>query len=108
MASRSYKKLVAQHRRDYPHAVTVQNAREWRDKVLDRAHFAATGGLLVQWFEDGEKVYGFKTAEQAAAFKRWVETCGIDWTTDPRDGPATEFKDLPERLATYGPTPRSR
>lgn len=65
----------------------MPNAREWRDKVLDRAHFAATGGLLVHWFEDGEKVYGFKTAEQAAAFKRWVETCGIDWTTDPRGVP---------------------
>ena len=37
MASRSYKKLVAQHRRDCPHTVTVQNAREWRDKVLDRS-----------------------------------------------------------------------
>ena len=47
MASRSYKKLVAQHRRDYPHAVTVLNAREWRDKLLDRAHFVATGGPLV-------------------------------------------------------------
>ena len=48
MASRSYKKLVAQHRRDYAHAVTVPNAREWRDKLLDRAHYAAAGGPLVQ------------------------------------------------------------
>jgi len=70
------------------------------DPSLDRhcrAHYAATGGRLVLWFENGQTVYGFKTAEQAAAFKHWIDTCGIDWTKGPRDGPIPDFVKSPER-----------
>lgn len=108
MASRSYAKMVAQYRRDYPHTVTVINAREWRDKALGDQHYVVTRGPLVQWFENGESVFGFKTAEQAAAFQHWVDHCGIDWTADPRAG-IPDFDRPPERPVTWaGPTPRGR
>jgi hypothetical protein len=108
MASRSYSKMVAQYHRDYPHTVTVRNGDDWRDHYLSRAHYAATEGPLVQWFEDGRRVYGFKTAGQAAAFKQWVDTCGIDWSTGPRDGPIPDFVKPPERPMLIEGTPPSR
>src|SRR3954463_14950545 len=94
MASRTYSKLVAQYHRDYPHQIAVINGNEWRDKALSNQQYVVTQRPLVQWFEDGKKVYGFKSAEQAAAFKAWVDTCGIDWSKDPRDGP---IPNLPRR-----------
>lgn len=48
------------------------------------------------------------TQQQAAAFKAWVDTCGIDWTTGPRDGPIPDFVKPPERPDTIAPTPASR
>jgi hypothetical protein len=108
MASRSYAKMVAQYHREYPHQVAVINGNEWRDKALSNQHYAVTQGPLMQWFEDGKKVYGFASAEQAAAFKAWVDTCGIDWSTDPREGPIPEFAKPAERPSLYGPTKESR
>jgi len=29
-------------------------------------------------------VFGFKAADQAADFQQWADTCGIDWTVEPR------------------------
>ena len=97
--SRPYRKIVAQHHRDYPHTVTVPNGGGWRDGYLNRAQYAATEGALAMWFEEGKHVYGFKTADQAAAFKAWVDTCGIDWSTEPTDGPIPDFLKPPERPA---------
>lgn len=116
MASRSYSKIVAQYHRDYAHTVTVKNGGDWREEYLSRAHYAATKGALVLWYEDGRKVYGFKAADQAAAFKQWVDTCGIDWTTRPRDGPIPDFVKPPERPTAHegysghsgGPSPPGR
>ena len=73
-----------------------------------RAHYTATQGYPILWFENGAAVYGFKNAEQAAAFKAWVDTCGIDWTKNPRDGPISDFDKPAERPLLYGPTPRGR
>jgi hypothetical protein len=107
--SRAYRKIIADYRHQYPHTVTVENGGEWREQYLSRAHYAATQGPLVQWYEDDRKIYGFKSAEQAAAFKHWVDTCGIDWSTLPeRSGPIPEFDKPPERPPTYGPTPHGR
>jgi hypothetical protein len=105
MASRSYRQIVEQYHRDYRHTVSVQNGDDWRDHYLSRAHYAATNGPLVLWFEDGKHVFGFKTAEQAAAFKRWVDTCGIDWSTRPRDGPIPKFVKPPKRPSPITPSP---
>ena len=114
--SRPYRKIIAQYHRDYPYRVPVQNGDDWRDQYLSRAHYAATGGQLVQWYEDGVQVYGFKRPEHAAAFKQWVDTGGIDWSTRPRDGPIPDFVKPPERPSevggynghTGGPTPPRR
>jgi hypothetical protein len=100
--------LVARYHRVYPHHVAVINGNEWRDKALRNLHYAVTHGPLVLWFEDGKKVYGFTSAEQAAAFKAWVDTCVIDWTADPRDGPIPDFAAARERPPLYGPTQESR
>jgi hypothetical protein len=43
MASRSYKKMVEQYQRDYPHQVAVINGSEWRDRALSDQHYAVSG-----------------------------------------------------------------
>ena len=69
------------YHRDYLHRVEVQNGGDWRAECWSRQHYVVTGGPLVRWFEAGKPVYGFKTADQAAAFLRWLDSCGIDWST---------------------------
>jgi hypothetical protein len=61
--SRSYRKLVDQYHREYPHTVALENGTDWREDYLGRAHYAATKGPLVLWFEGGRQVYGFKSAD---------------------------------------------
>jgi hypothetical protein len=92
-----YRKIVANHRRNCPHQVPVQNGDDWREQYLADQHHAVTGGPLVQWYENGVTVYGFTSAEQAAAFKAWVDGCGIDWSTRPRAGPIPDFVKPPAR-----------
>lgn len=45
----------------------------------------------IAWFEgpdtDQRWVYGFKTAEQSAAFKAWSVSCDIDWSVRPDEQP---------------------
>jgi hypothetical protein len=79
-----------------------------RDVQLMRLWCSQPRQPLVLWFENGRSVYGFATAEQAAAFRHWVDTCGIDWSTRPRDGPIPDFEQPPERPLLYGPTPQGR
>ena len=78
--SRSYRKLVADHHREFPHQVRLKNTGDWRSDHCSRAHYQATGGPLVWWHEGGFSVYGFKRADQAAEFQHWADTCGIDRT----------------------------
>jgi hypothetical protein len=85
--------------------VRLQNTCDWRFDHCSRAHYQATGGLLVWWHEEGASVFGFKTADQAAAFQRWAETCGIDWMIGPRAQLLPHPPKPPERPGTYGPTP---
>jgi hypothetical protein len=70
------------------------NTGDWRFDHCSRAHWQATGGPLV-WHEDGFSIFGFKTADQAAAFQRWAETCGIDWTVEPRARPLPHPRSRP-------------
>ncbi len=106
--SRSYRKIVADYHRRYPHQVRLANSGDWRHVHTGRAHYQVTGGPLVWWSEDGFSVFGFTTADQAAAFRRWSETCGIDWTVEPRAQPLPHPEPPPERPATSGPTPPGR
>src|SRR5438445_11553892 len=85
-----YRQIVANHRRQYPHQVKFANAGEWCDRHCSHKAREIMPGPLVQWFEgagDGVWVYGFKTAEQAAAFKGLSESCGIDWSVPASDQP---------------------
>ncbi len=55
-------------------------------------------GPLVMWFEDGRTFYGFKTAEQAAAFTVWSQTSGIDWSVSPHDQPIETWPPAPPEM----------
>jgi len=79
--TRTYRQIVANHQRQYPHQVKLANAGDWRDRHCSHKAREIMSGPLVQWFEGGLWVYGFKTAEQAAAFKAWSErTAGSSLT----------------------------
>jgi hypothetical protein len=77
--------------------------------VRSRAHYQVTGGALVWWHEERASMFGFKTADRAAEFRHWADTCGIDWTVAPRAQPLPHpphSPKPPERLWTYGPARR--
>jgi hypothetical protein len=97
--TRTYRQIVADHRRRYPHQVKLANAGGWRDRHCTHKAREIVAGPLVQWFEgpdnDRRWVYGFETPEQAAAFKAWSESCGIDWAVPP-DEQATRPPSPPE------------
>lgn len=100
------RRIVADYHRQYPHQVRLPNTGDWRFDHCSRAHYQVTGGRLVWWHEDGASMFGFTTTDQAAAFQRWAETCGIDWTLEPRAQPPQE--PAPERPLNYGPSPARR
>ena len=107
--SRPYRKMVAEYQRQYSHQVRLRNTGDWRFDHCSRAHYQVAGGNLVWWHEGtGESIFGFKTADQAAAFQRWADTCGINWTVEPRAQPLPHPEPPPERPWTYGPAPASR
>ena len=110
--ARSYSKIVADHRRAYPHQVRLKNADDWRADYCSRQHYVITGGVLALWFEregsESLSVFGFTTAEQAAAFEAWTKTCGIDWSIRPREQPLPLPPKPPARPTTYAPTPEGR
>ena len=110
MVSRSYRKIVVEYHPQHPPECRVRltNTGDWRFDHCSRAHYQVTRGRLVRWHEDGASVFGFETAEQAATFQSWADTCGIDWTVEPRAQPLPHPKMPPERPWTYGPTPRGR
>jgi len=58
--------------------------------------------------KDRRSQRGFKTADQAAAFQHWADTCGIDWTIEARAQPLPHPGKLPERPIAFGPSPRGR
>lgn len=103
--SRSYSRIVADYERQYPHKVRLPNTGDWRFDHCSRAHYQATGGHLVWWKADGLSVFGFKTPEQAAAFQHWSESCGIDWSVEPRAQPLPHPPPPPERPSTTAPSP---
>lgn len=103
--TRSYSKIVAQHQRDFPHQVRLRNAGDWRDRYCSRMHYMVTAAALVIWFEGGRGgdrlwVYGFKAADQAAAFQRWADGCGINWSIRPQDDQRPRPPMPPERPET--------
>lgn len=111
---RPYRKIVAEYEHRYPYKVRLANTGDWRFEHCSRAHYQATGGHLIWWHKDDLSVFGFETAEQAATFKQWSETCGIDWTVEPRAQPLPHPEPPPERPSRSpgyrghdgGPTPR--
>jgi hypothetical protein len=107
VVSRPYRKIIAEYHRQYLHTVRLQNTGDWRFDYCSCAHYQATGGLLVWWHENGASLFGFKTADQAEAFQRWADTCGIDWTVEPNAQLLPHPPKPLERPSTYGPTRRA-
>jgi hypothetical protein len=58
--------------------VNLVNAGGWRDRHSAHKAREIMSGPLVQWFEDGLWVYGFKTAEQAARLQGLVGIRELD------------------------------
>jgi hypothetical protein len=99
VAVSGYRQSVANHRRQYPYQVNLANAGEWRDRHCSHEAHEIMPGPLVQWLEDaGDRlwVYGFNTAAQAAAFKTWSESCGIDWSVPASEQPSETRPPPPE------------
>lgn len=93
--SRPYRKILADYHRQFPHQVRLRNTGDWRFDHCSRAHYQFS-------------VFGFKTAEQAAAFQRWTDTSGIDWSIELRAQPLPHPEKPPERPFGYGPSPPGR
>jgi hypothetical protein len=106
--TRTYRQIVADHRRHYPHQVKLANAGDWRDRHCSHKAREIMSGPLVQWFEGGLWVYGFKTAEQAAAFKAWSESCSIDWAVPPAEQPPETRPEKPLEGPVHGQPAVSR
>jgi hypothetical protein len=87
--SRPYRKIVAVYHRQHPPECRVRltNTGDWRFDHCSRAHYQVTRSRLVWWHEDGFSVFAFKTADQSEAFPCRADTCGIDWTVEPRAQP---------------------
>jgi hypothetical protein len=100
--TRTYRQIVADHQRHYPHQVKLANAGGWRDQHSAHKVREIMPGPLVQWFEHGLWVYGFKTAEQAAAFKAWSESFGIDWSVPPSEQPLETRPPKPPESPVHG------
>jgi hypothetical protein len=104
--TRTYRQIVADHRRHYPHQVRLTNAGGWRDRYSAHKAREIMSGPLVQWFEGPDKyrrwVYGFKTAEQAAAFRTWSENCGIDGSVPASEQPPETRPPKPPESPVHG------
>jgi hypothetical protein len=101
--TRTYRQIVADHRRHYPHQVRLTNAGGgWRDRHSAYKAREIMSGPLVQRFEGGLWVYGFKTVEQAAAFKAWSESCGIDWSVPACEQPPETRPPTPSEGSAHG------
>jgi len=72
---------------------------DWRFDHCSPAHYQVTRGRIISWHEDGAPVFRFETAEQAATFQSWADTCGIDWTVEPRAQPLPHSPKPPASLA---------
>ncbi len=51
--TRTYRQIVADHRRQYPYQVKLANAGVWRDRHCSHKAREIMPGPLVQWFEGG-------------------------------------------------------
>jgi hypothetical protein len=104
--TRTYRQIVADHQRQYPHQVKLANAGDWRDRHCSHKAREIMSGPLVKWVEgpyhDRRGVYGFKAPEQATAFKAWSESCGIDWTVPPTEQPPETRPPKPPEGVVHG------
>lgn len=104
--------MIRGYARDFLHHVRLTNAGMWRDDHTSHALRDLSPNDFKEWTEgdgrhaaDGERthVWGFKSAEHAAAFKAWSETCGIDWSIPALEQNARPARP-PERQHFQGPT----
>ena len=102
-ARRSWRSIMREYAREFPHHVALPNAGGWRTDHTSDALRNLPRGLYRWWTEADWSVWGFKSIERAVGFEIWSTSSGIDWTVAPRDQierPPTP----PETEPTYGPT----
>jgi hypothetical protein len=78
-----------------------EDRRRLARRPLQSRALPGTRGHLVWGHDTGESVFGFKEGDQAEAFQRWADTCGIDWSIEPRAQPLPILIPPPERPPTY-------
>ena len=94
--------MTREFAREFPHQVRLKQAGLWRDQHTGHAVHHLDARTYRRWSEGDVFVFGFKSADDAAAFKAWSETCGIDWSM-PADEQAHRPPKPPERSFFVGP-----
>ncbi|MBM3647265.1 MAG: hypothetical protein FJX11_05680 [Alphaproteobacteria bacterium] len=105
--TRTYRRIVDQYRRDYPHQIRLEHAGGWRARYITHA-FRQLGLVAVrdraEWFESGVLVFGFRSREHSNAFYAWTLASCIDWQVPPNEQDQRPAP-VPEHFDWQGPTP---
>ena len=104
--TRTYRRIVAQHQRDYPHQIRLEHAGGWRARHIHHAfhqlELAAVRDRM-EWFEGGVTVFGFKSRAHCNAFYGWTLASGIEWRVPPEEQDQRPAP-VPEHYNWQGPT----
>jgi hypothetical protein len=99
----SWRVTIEELARDFPHQVRLTHADIWRSCHIGHAVHHLDANAYRRWSEgDAVFVFGFKSADDAAAFKAWSAACGIDWRL-PADEQAYRPPKSPTQHALAGP-----
>ena len=104
----SWRVTIDELARDFPHQVRLVHADLWRSCHTGHAVCHLDANAYRRWSEgDAVFVFGFKSADDAAVFKAWSDSCGIDWSL-PADEQVYRPPQPPERQFFVGPLPGFR
>ena len=93
--------------REFPHQVRLTHADQWRGCHTGHAVHHLDASTYRRWAEGDVFIFGFKSADDAGAFKAWADTCGIDWSL-PADEQAHRPLKPPARPMWGEPSPAGR
>jgi hypothetical protein len=70
--SRTYRKIVAEYRRQYPYQIRLTNTGDWRFDHCSRAHYQVTGAVLAWFSVDPTPPTRQTDASHVSPFKSWL------------------------------------
>jgi hypothetical protein len=103
----SWRVTIGELARDFPHQVRLLHADLWRSCHTGHAVHHLDANAYRRWADGGFFVFGFKSADDAAAFRAWSDTCGIDWNL-PADEQAYRPPKPPVGAMWSEPSPTGR